>query len=408
MPSGLSNRKDNSDAILGQILEGVKKFPGNVAGAPIDLANILANALRASVGVAMSATGTKASDLPDLDDNPVGGSKWINEKFGLKSTGTADEITQAVTGLISPSSGIASAAKIPALLKAMIVPAIALDARAAATTNKFLRAGADPAKVYEHTGMFEGLEQYPQLKAVLPDTNATLQAVGGVLRTAEPNRFYSGPTNLQSTTTKLSPQAQFLPDVLNHPELFEAMPALRDVKIKARDRTGSGAYYPDTKTIEIGPGTGTKGATNLRGQPADIDADEQFMSVLLHETQHAVQYASGFMGGGNPGMFLRDASKIDKAIDKAKSYPHLMGSTNRTLLEGLKAQAQENYMNLGGELEAQIVQAQRKNPELLKLNPADIAIKQAGGKDKIIDPKKVEFLDDDPTIQELLKYYEGI
>lgn len=399
MPSGLSNRKDNSDAILGQILEGVKKFPGNVAGAPIDLANILANALRAATGVTMGAAGVKGSDLPELDDNPIGGSKWINEKFGLKSTGTADEITQAVTGLISPSSGIASAAKIPALLKAMIVPAIALDARAAATTNKFLRAGADPAKVYEHTGMFEGLEQYPQLKAVLPDTNATLQAVGGVLRTAEPNRFYSGPANLQSTTTKLSPQAQFLPDVLNHPELFEAIPALRDVKIKARDRTGSGAYYPDTKTIEIGPGTGTKGATNLRGQPADIDADEQFMSVLLHETQHAVQYASGFMGGGNPGMFLRDEARVNAAAKKA---------VNDRAFQDLKAQAQENYMNLGGELEAQIVQAQRKNPELLKQNPADIALKQAGGKDKIIDPKKVEFLDDDPKIQELLKYYEGL
>ena len=385
MPSGLSNRKDNSDAILGQILEGVKKFPGNVAGAPIDLANILANALRASVGVTMGAAGAKADSLPQLDDNPVGGSKWINEKFGLKSTGTADEITQAVTGLISPSSGITTAAKVPALLKAMILPAVALKGESAARyATKMLDVGVNPKTVYRNSGIYQGLESDAPLKAVLPDTNARLQSVGGVLRDIRLN-----PNTDQKFTQLPSDFQGKLPDVLDHPELFRAMPELADVNIKAQPyATGAGSFTRSDNTIRVGPGT----------------SDEQFLSVLLHETQHAVQAKAGFAPGGNPGMFIRDVNTFNKAREAARADSSVL--VNK--LDDANDQAYQNYLNILGEGEARLVQYMRKSPNILEneMTPAQMQVKEAGGIDKLIDSRlPVEKLDDDPTIQAILKFY---
>lgn len=381
MPSGLYGRTDNSDTVLKQIGAGLQKLPGNAIGAPVDLANLLLNVGKAGVGYIGSETSIfKADSLPEVNDNPIGGSKWINKKFGLEDTGAVDSMVQMAGGLINPASSVTAAAKIPAFLKAIILPALALkDAGTVETASRFLNRGANPDALYRATGIFKGTEADAPLKAVLPDTSASL-SLGGTIRRANYN------SNTDQQFTKLSDNAQYLPDVLNHPALFEAAPYLKDVKVVARDTPGGG--YIDN-TIRMGPAT----------------SDEGFMSVLLHETQHAVQKKSGFSTGGNPGMFLRDQD----AVRAAKTSAEINGNkTDIDSLNGLLDKAYDNYLNIGGELEAQVVQAQRKNPELLKQSPASLAIKQAQGAENIIDTKKIADrpkLDDDPAIQAILDFY---
>lgn len=379
-----------ADGILSQIISGVQKLPGNIVGAPVDIANILVNSLRAGVGYVGKESGLikSASDLPDLIEKPVLGSEWINEKFGLKNTGPIDSATQAVTGMVTPG-GIA---------KAVIVPALFVKGETAARiAQKMLDAGVLPKEVFKHLGISQGLEESAPLKAVIPDTNASL---GNVLRTSTKNPYYTGPADLQSTTVTLPDTPQRLGDVLNHPELFEAIPSLKDIKVVKKGSPGSGTYYSDTKTIEMGPAIGTKGTTDLKGNSADINAEENFTSVLLHETQHAIQDLSGFTQGGNPGMFLRNYSKTEAAMLNAK----VKGDTEASnKLKGLLDNAYDQYLNIGGELEAQIVQAQRKNPKLLQIDPATLQRIQAEG--KITDPKDAIQYAPDKATQGLIDFY---
>ena len=80
-----------------------------------------------------------------------------------------------------------------------------------------------------------------------------------------------------------------LNDVLRHPKLFNAYPALNNVKIKLMPEGAKhlGAYNPVDNIIEVN---------------GKLSNDE-FHSMLLHETQHAIQEIEGFNRGGNPKQF---------------------------------------------------------------------------------------------------------
>ena len=74
--------------------------------------------------------------------------------------------------------------------------------------------------------------------------------------------------------------------ILNHPELFEAYPFIRDVRVSAIENPESGefgAFYPDERRIELN--------TNR--------TDAELLSTLLHEIQHVIQNEEDFAGGGN-------------------------------------------------------------------------------------------------------------
>lgn len=74
--------------------------------------------------------------------------------------------------------------------------------------------------------------------------------------------------------------------ILNHPELFEAYPFIRDVRVNAIENPESGefgAFYPDERRIELN--------TNR--------TDAELLSTLLHEIQHVIQNEEDFAGGGN-------------------------------------------------------------------------------------------------------------
>lgn len=75
--------------------------------------------------------------------------------------------------------------------------------------------------------------------------------------------------------------------VFSHPELFEAYPFLKDIKIKHDEGDEYyGSYNHKTDTITINP-------TLMRRH------DEDIVGTLLHEIQHAIQDSEGWAQGGN-------------------------------------------------------------------------------------------------------------
>lgn len=384
---------DQNASVLGQILRGVEKIPGNILGGGVDLSNSVLNLLRAGYGYAGHKAGLlSAEDLPNLEENPIGGSKWFNRPFGLdKSTGPIDETTQFIGGLVNPARSIGTALKAGALMKgvgAVVLPAALIKEPATVeAASRFLAQGAKPESVFKASGIFPGLEESAPLKAVLPDTNARLESVGGVIRSQATSGSGWSTTGAQASVRIPSSFEGYLPDVLSHPELYSVLPELRNIRIRAGDQPGAGSYSRDTKTITAGTTSSEEGMTSL----------------LLHETQHAIQDLSGFMGGGNSGMFMKNPVAIQSALQEAKKS----GDTSTAnAFQDVLTQARSRYLNIGGELEAGIVQYQRAKNDYSS-NPAELAKKLAGGRENIIDPKKLPpALDEDSTVQSILQSYQ--
>jgi hypothetical protein len=273
-----------------QILQAVKRTPGNIAGGPVDIVNLLAG-LMAGKGV------------EGLSKEPVGGSDWINRQFGMKSKGGGvQQVAEMVAGSVSPSGAA----------KAVILPAAAI-LRDFKTYNKINKAlpqytAADPvvaADIFKRTGVWRDPIDF-ELKAVLPDTDAKIKPK--VLEREEAHTSWSMESrpeqrvNIQgSIFTKPVP----LQDVLDHPELFKAFPELADTKVTRGFLTGhdEAAYNPHFDNIFMGSSSG----------------EQKWLSNLLHEVQHAIQHKSAFASGGNPEMFFDNKKRFDAARDAARA-----------------------------------------------------------------------------------------
>lgn len=92
-----------------------------------------------------------------------------------------------------------------------------------------------------------------------------------------------------------------LGDMWNHPDLYEAYPWLRDIKVEHSTSGNSYSYHDQTIRIE------------------DAVSDD-FQSTLHHEAIHAVQHHEGFSPGGDPDEFLpKGFNKIDDKLAEAHS-----------------------------------------------------------------------------------------
>lgn len=78
-----------------------------------------------------------------------------------------------------------------------------------------------------------------------------------------------------------------LSDIMQHPTLFKHYPQLRTYKVKINSSIppGTGWFMSGDRSITVGANTGRS----------------EFTSLLLHETQHAVQGIEGFARGGSAG-----------------------------------------------------------------------------------------------------------
>ena len=99
-----------------------------------------------------------------------------------------------------------------------------------------------------------------------------------------------------------------LADVIDAPELFEAYPQLKNVRIDTdaimNDMPSNGEYNPKTNTITI-----------------HADELKYMNSILNHEIQHAIQYIEGFGKGGSPEQMEKEF-KAAQDEWKARAYAH--------------------------------------------------------------------------------------
>ena len=108
----------------------------------------------------------------------------------------------------------------------------------------------------------------------------------------------------------------YLDEIVKHDKLFEAYPALRDVKVRFEANTGNkeGSYHPEENEFVL--------RTGLKLEP------EKLKNTLIHEIQHAIQEQEGFARGANPGywdeMIQRGYSrrKNDGRIERARKEYH--------------------------------------------------------------------------------------
>lgn len=112
------------------------------------------------------------------------------------------------------------------------------------------------------------------------------------------------PASINAEVARSGREDLLLSDILNHPELFEAYPALGDVLVKMDDDlltpTARGSFSPLDGVMRLRP---------------DL-SDEEMLSVILHEAAgHGVQELTGMVPGGN--VYL--ASAISDAI--LEDYP---------------------------------------------------------------------------------------
>lgn len=108
----------------------------------------------------------------------------------------------------------------------------------------------------------------------------------------------------------------YLDEVVKHDKLFEAYPALRDIKVRFEANTGNkeGSYHPETNEFVLRSG--------LKLEP------EKLKNTLIHEIQHAIQEREGFARGTNPGYWDEmiqggySRRKNDGRIERARQEYH--------------------------------------------------------------------------------------
>lgn len=246
----------------------------------------------------------------------------ISSALGFAQSGDPLDLVPGKLGKVIGSAGEA---------EAMIVPAnkthLFDDIKRAAT---MLAKGDNPELVYKRTGLYQGPKD-SIMRSVISDEKASFNKGG----------------NTEGAKT--------LGELIDHPELFKAMPELKDVKINRlsqeyldkNQRQGStilGGYAPQDDTL------------HLNFNPEVMRAND-LMSTILHETQHAVQKRSGFVEGSTAtkAMYHPETARIFNEVTSTlpnnlpeKEFDSLLSKISR-----------EVYTHGAGEAEARAVQRMR-------------------------------------------------
>ncbi len=90
-----------------------------------------------------------------------------------------------------------------------------------------------------------------------------------------------------------------LGDILDYPELFDAYPELKEMKVDGGETQANGSFSPSTRTISLNK--------SLFADP------DKLRSTLLHEIQHAIQDIEGFAKGSNAAAAGTKARRIAAA-----------------------------------------------------------------------------------------------
>jgi len=321
-------------ATTDELLQLVKSYAvgmlkGNTVdtlGAPVDIIN------EAIVRPALTAIGKGDK----VSKEPVGGSKSLRRLLGL-------EVEDA-----NPAETVASMISAGGAAKAIIAPAFLVKSlKQVKKAERALNEGTDAAQVEKYTGIFRLPENVNDgvLRAVIDDSKAKLITSPGKLERISGNMFGGLSTGPSQLIRFQIGDIVKLPEVLDHPELYKAMPELADIKVGAAPQTPiGGAFYSDAdKYIGLGFQVSEKNA----------------MAALLHETQHAVQNKYGMNLGGNPWQFMERPNEFAAAKKILESNRQ---SSDRFLLQDVYSDAIKEYNKLAGEAEANAVERMLNNP----------------------------------------------
>jgi len=163
-------------------------------------------------------------------------------------------------------------------------------------------------------------------------------------------------------------------DVLDHPELFEAYPALRDVAAANEGAfRSSGSFQAEHQRP-----TGWGGVGGMRTERAHIDIlgpnEGSRRSTALHEGQHGLQRTEGFALGGMPRMsdaspdLLARIAELETTLRQLNEVHWALRDPNRirevskelrALQRSARAEGHAVYEKLAGEVEARNVQSRR-------------------------------------------------
>lgn len=379
------------------VLELIKSYArgalkGNTAdtlGAPIDLINELI--------VRPAATLLGSGDR--VSDKPVGGGKYLREKFGQ----AVEDANPAETVGSMISAG--GAAKTAIILPAFLTKSIKDIKRA----EKYIDAGADMQNVEKELGVFKLPAAIDDgvMRTVLDDSSASLvfrQSVLGSGLVKKQNIV--GPEGPNMMVDIPLGQVERLPDILNHSALFTAVPDLAKTRVVSEFGGFRGAaYFPDEDVIRMG---------------AD-NTPEGYLSTLLHEVQHAVQHRFGMNEGGSPNNFFNAPKSFQEAKDhlfsKSRGLAKIQEKQKDPELKAIVKQRQDatsaaqkklseadnkafnSYTRIAGEVEAQAVEKMRADGPGKKLG-----ITYYGQDvDKLIQFPAMSYMqDDNPEVKKII------
>ena len=153
-----------------------------------------------------------------------------------------------------------------------------------------------------------------------------------------------------------------LEDAIDHPELFSRVPELRDLEVSIKDTGQYGGWYSPGQPGSIAL---SKGARDPRSGG----------SVLLHETEHAIQHKQALDPGISPetikDSYKRQADAIQRSIDDAVAaggpFNDALAREYKKMLDDMGPMddkiAMEQYLSNMGEKEAREVQARMNMSE---------------------------------------------
>ncbi len=136
-----------------------------------------------------------------------------------------------------------------------------------------------------------------------------------------------------------------LGDMIDHPELFEAMPDLKNIKIRplTAEQKASGlkaAYLHPHKDLP----------EEIRYTTKGIKDGNELLSNMLHEIQHAIQQRGGFQKGANFESVL-DAPEFSSMLSQSRNQR--LQVDDETVFKDLQ---KDLYKRTAGEAEARAVQ----------------------------------------------------
>lgn len=263
-------------------------------------------------GMAKAVTTDLPGFLMDFADKLVGDTASFGEKdrsaqlfekmTGIKTKSGSGGVDEFLGGMIDPISAIGAA-------KAVILPAVLVNAEKYGDAIDASIKGMRGPELWKNFGVFPD-PITGELKSVLPDTSAnfTSTALKAPTEGYKSLRIEANPTRV-STLDQTAFDAKDLSKILDHPELFAAVPDLAAVQVRPSILSNAlGSYDPTKDTIRLMGGR----------EPNDI------FSTLLHEVQHSIQKRAGTQGGGNTGMFFDNEKTFEAAANKAgKLYNEL-------------------------------------------------------------------------------------